>query len=115
MTITSGLGFFTFLGDLAYCVACGLKFHWYLMILSLKFQKARTKIEVENFNFDHKHSEILSLKSSNTNETLGHTPVHCNLKFGETPTVNTYYDFMSFGDFSTVPNLLKQQTPFIRA
>ena len=28
-------------------VACGLKFHWYLRILSLKFQNARTKIEVE--------------------------------------------------------------------
>ena len=27
-------------------VACGLKFHWYLRTLSLKFQKARTKIEV---------------------------------------------------------------------
>ena len=26
-------------------VACGLKFHWYLRALSLKFQKARTKIE----------------------------------------------------------------------
>ena len=42
-------------------VACGLKFHWYLRTLSLEFQKARTKIEVqlqqptgqrqENFNF----------------------------------------------------------------
>jgi hypothetical protein len=27
-------------------VAFGLKFHWYLRTLSLKFQKARTKIEV---------------------------------------------------------------------
>ena len=27
-------------------VACGLEFHWYLRTLSLKFQKARTKIEV---------------------------------------------------------------------
>ena len=27
-------------------VACGLKFHWYLRTLGLKFQKARTKIEV---------------------------------------------------------------------
>ena len=26
--------------------ACGLKFHWHLRTLSLKFQKARTKIEV---------------------------------------------------------------------
>ena len=43
-------------------VACGLKFHWYLRTLSLKFQKATCKIE------------ILNLKSSNTNETLGHTP-----------------------------------------
>ena len=35
-------------------VACGLKFHWYLRTLSLKSQKARTKIEGqrrENFNF----------------------------------------------------------------
>ena len=27
-------------------VACGLKFHWYLRTLSLKFQKATSKIEV---------------------------------------------------------------------
>jgi hypothetical protein len=27
-------------------VACGLNFHWYMMTLSLKFQKAMTKIEV---------------------------------------------------------------------
>ena len=27
-------------------VACGLKFHWYLRTLSLKFQKALTKMEV---------------------------------------------------------------------
>ena len=27
-------------------MAFGLKFHWYLKTLSLKFQKARTKIEV---------------------------------------------------------------------
>jgi hypothetical protein len=27
-------------------VACGLEFHWYLRTLSLKFQNARTKIEV---------------------------------------------------------------------
>ena len=27
-------------------VACGLKFHWYLRILSLKFQMATSKIEV---------------------------------------------------------------------
>ena len=27
-------------------VARGLKFHWYLRTLSIKFQKARTKIEV---------------------------------------------------------------------
>ena len=26
-------------------VVCGLKFHWYLRTLSLKLQKARTKIE----------------------------------------------------------------------
>ena len=35
-------------------VACGLKFYWYLRILSLKFQKARTNIEVQSwteFNF----------------------------------------------------------------
>ena len=27
-------------------VACGLKFHWFLRTLNLKFQKARTKIDV---------------------------------------------------------------------
>ena len=43
-------------------VACGLKFHWYLRTLSLKFQKARTKIEV------------LNLMSSNTPETVDFTP-----------------------------------------
>ena len=42
-------------------VACGLKFHWYLRTLSLKFQKSRTKTEAklrqptgqrqENFSF----------------------------------------------------------------
>ena len=29
-------------------MACGLKCHWYLRISSLKFQKARTKIETAN-------------------------------------------------------------------
>ena len=41
----------------------GLKFHWYLRTLNSKFQEATSKIEV------------LYLKSSNTNETLDHTPL----------------------------------------
>ena len=76
-------------------VACGLKFHLYQRMLGLKFQKARTKLKfsclcpigclslVETANraetgkiqFWSQPSEILDLKSSNTNETLGHTPL----------------------------------------
>jgi hypothetical protein len=32
-------------------VPIGLKFHWYLRALSLRFQKARTKIETGKFQF----------------------------------------------------------------
>ena len=39
-------------------VVFGLKFHWYLKTISLKFQKARTKIEVLNLGY------------SNTSETI---------------------------------------------
>ena len=74
-------------------VAFGLKFHWYLRTLSLKFQKARTKIEVflslpcwqSQLNWDSQqgknrkfclYPEILNfyLKSSNTPETVDFTP-----------------------------------------
>ena len=48
-------------------VACGLKFHWYFRTLGLKFQKARTKIEVflalpcwlSQFSWDRKTSILL--------------------------------------------------------
>ena len=71
-------------------VVCGLKFYWYLRTLSLKFQKARTKIEIflslpcwlSQLNWDsqkgrdRKISILLvafwnfKLRSSNTPETV---------------------------------------------
>ena len=36
-----------------------------------------------------KNFKILNLKSSNTNETLGYTLLHCGLKIGEIPIIHT--------------------------
>ena len=52
--------------------------------VSLKFQRVQlrhpNKQRQENFK-----TEILNIKSSNTNETLGHMKLHCDLNFSETP------------------------------
>ena len=39
-------------------MVCGLKFDWYLRTLSLKFQKARTKIEVFNLRSSSRNCRL---------------------------------------------------------